>query len=212
VIRGVPLNANGDFFQPLWTNFSPFAETPGVLDWYTVLTGLLALSALVAHGASWVALKTEGDLNARCRRIGRLFWIFTVALTVLATLATFYVSPQLFSSFIERPYGFVLPLIAVGGLAAFGLFNLKDRDKAAFLASCVYLVGMMTSNVFAVYPDVLPAVDPANSLTVENAASSEYSQTVGLVWWSIGMVLAATYFVVIYRLFRGKVRVDEEGY
>ncbi len=43
VVRGVPLDADGYFFQPLWTDFSPFSDTPGILDWYTVLIGLLAL-------------------------------------------------------------------------------------------------------------------------------------------------------------------------
>jgi cytochrome d ubiquinol oxidase subunit II len=52
VVRGVPLNEEGNFFQPLWTNFSPFSETPGILDWYTVLMGLLALATLIVHGAN----------------------------------------------------------------------------------------------------------------------------------------------------------------
>ncbi len=51
-----------------------------------------------------------------------------------------------------------------------------------------------------------------NSLTVYNASGSAYGLAVGLAWWSIGMVLAAIYFVVIYRLFRGKVRMEDEGY
>ena len=71
---------------------------------------------------------------------------------------------------------------------------------------------MLTSTVFAISPKVLPAVNPENSLTIYNTASSDYSQAVGLVWWSIGMVLAAVYFVLIYRLFRGKVRLDDEGH
>jgi cytochrome d ubiquinol oxidase subunit II len=71
---------------------------------------------------------------------------------------------------------------------------------------------MLTSTVFGVYPRVLPAVDPENSLTIQNAAASDYGQAVGLVWWSIGMVLAAIYFVAMYRLFRGKVRLEDEGY
>ena len=71
---------------------------------------------------------------------------------------------------------------------------------------------MLASTVFALYPNVLPAVNPENSLTIYNAASSHYSQTVGLIWWSIGMVLAATYFIIIYRLFRGKVRLEDDGY
>ena len=68
---------------------------------------------------------------------------------------------------------------------------------------------MLTSTVFAVYLRVLPAVNPENSLTIYNAAASDYGQAVGLIWWSIGM-LAAVYFIVIYRLFRGKVSLEDE--
>jgi len=212
VVRGVPLDADGNFFQPLWTDFNPLSQNPGILDPYTILIGLLALVTLVVHGAAWVALKTEGDLNERCRRIARRAWVALIALTALGTIATFLVSPRMLEVFFSRPYGLVLPLLAVAGLVLFGVFSRAGRDRDAFLASGLFIVGMMTSTVFGVYPDVLPAVDPANSLTVQNAASSEYSQTVGLVWWTIGMVLAAVYFTVIYRLFRGKVSLEEEGY
>jgi cytochrome bd ubiquinol oxidase subunit II len=212
VVRGVPLDEDGNFFQPLWTDFSPFSQTPGVLDWYTVLIGLLALTTLVVHGSNFVALKTENELNARSRRISRLFAFATILLTVLATLATFWVSPWMLQSFGARPYGYVLPLVAIAGLVGMILFNFRGSDRAAFLASSAYIIGMLTSTVFGVYPQVLPAVDPANSLTVQNAAASDYGQAVGLVWWSIGIVFAAIYFVVIYRLFRGKVRLEDEGY
>ena len=60
--------------------------------------------------------------------------------------------------------------------------------------------------------DVLPAVDPANSLTITNAAAPPYGLLVGLAWWSIGMVLAAIYFVLMYRLFWGKVQLGEGHY
>ena len=212
VVRGVPLNADGYFFQPLWTNFSPFNQTPGILDWYTVLIGLLALVTLVTHGANYLVVKTENELHVRSRRIARVGWMATAALTVVATPATFWVNPDLFASFNERPYGYVLPLIAVAGLVGMGYFGFARRDTAAFLSSCAYIVGMLTSTVFGVYPKVLPAVNPENSLTIYNASSSAYSQGVGLAWWSIGMVLAAVYFIIIYRLFRGKVRLEDEGY
>ena len=93
VVRGVPLNEDGYFFQPLWTDFSPFPRTPGILDWYTVLIGLLALTTLVVHGSNFIAVKTDGELNARSRTISRRFSYATVLLTVLATPATFWVSP-----------------------------------------------------------------------------------------------------------------------
>ena len=212
VVRGVPLDEDGYFFQPLWTDFSPFSQTPGILDWYTILIGLLALTTLVVHGANFVAVKTEGPLNARSRRISRFFIYATAAFTVLATAATFWVSPWMLLGFNDRPYGYVLPLLAVAGLIGMVLFNLRNDDRAAFLSSSAYIIGMLTSTVFGVYPDVLPAVDPANSLTIHNASASQYGMTVGLIWWSIGMVLAVIYFVVIYRLFRGKVSPEDEGY
>jgi cytochrome bd ubiquinol oxidase subunit II len=212
VVRGVPLNEGGYFFQPLWADFSPFSANPGILDWYTILIGLLALTTLVVHGANFVAVKTESELNARSRGISRLFTVATAGLTLLATPATFWVRPEMLASFNERPYGYVLPLVAVAGLVGMIYFNMSRHDKAAFLSSSAYIVGMLTSTVFAVYPNVLPAVNPENSLTIQNASASQYGMTVGLIWWSIGMVLAAVYFVVIYRLFRGKVRLEDEGY
>jgi cytochrome bd ubiquinol oxidase subunit II len=212
VVRGVPLDEDGYFFQPLWTDFSPFSQIPGILDWYTVLIGLLALTTLVVHGANFVAVKTEGALNARSRRISGFFTYATAALTGLATAATFWVSPWMLRGFNERPYGYALPLVAIAGLIGMVLFNLRNDDRAAFLSSSAYIIGMLTSTVFGVYPKVLPAVDPANSLTIHNASASQYGMTVGLIWWSIGMVLAAVYFVIIYRLFRGKVSLEDEGY
>src|ERR687889_2798064 len=93
VVRGVPLGEDGYFFQALWTNFSPTNPNPGILDWYTILTGLLALTALVTHGAGWVAVKTEGELNARAQRVRRIGWMALVALTAITTAATFSLSP-----------------------------------------------------------------------------------------------------------------------
>src|SRR5882672_12050997 len=64
VVRGVPLDASGYFFEPLWTDFHT-GPPSGIIDWYTVLVGLLSCLTLTLHGALWLALKTEGDLQAR---------------------------------------------------------------------------------------------------------------------------------------------------
>src|SRR3982750_3274397 len=107
VVRGVPIDENGYFFEPLWTNFSPMTPDPGILDWYTTLTGLLALSTLVVHGANFIAVKTEHELNSRARRAARLGWMATVVLTALTTAATFYLRPTMLSAFGERPWGII---------------------------------------------------------------------------------------------------------
>src|SRR4051812_25776718 len=73
VVRGVPLNPEGYFFLPLWTNWRVGAN-PGILDWYTVLSGVLALVALTVHGGLYVTSKTEGALNERVRKIVSVLW------------------------------------------------------------------------------------------------------------------------------------------
>src|SRR5258708_1963164 len=56
VIRGVPLQKDGYFFLPLWTDWRVGA-LPGVLAWDTVLAAVAALVALTLHGAHYGALK-----------------------------------------------------------------------------------------------------------------------------------------------------------
>jgi cytochrome d ubiquinol oxidase subunit II len=209
VMRGVPLDSHGYFFEPLWTNFSPSGPNPGVLDWYTILVGLLALVLLTVHGANFIAMKTEGVVNRRARRIARNLWLPLVVLTAGSTIATFSLRTSLFDSFNNRPWGYIFPLLSVGGLAALGYGHLKGWERGAFAASAATILGLMASTAFGLYPNVLPAVTSANSLTVDNASASNYALVVGLVWWLIAMVLVIIYFTITYRLFRGKVRTDE---
>jgi cytochrome d ubiquinol oxidase subunit II len=213
VVRGVPLNAQGYFFEPLWTDFDPRSATPGILDWYTLLIGLLGLAALVLHGASFLAARCVGAIRERAGTVAARAWLATVILTVLGTVATFSIRPALLESFATRAWGAILPLAAVAGLVGVRVMEVRRQDVGMLAASGLYLVGMLASSAFAVYPNVLPATDPANSLTVNNAAAPLYGLTVGLMWWCIGMVLAGVYFVLIYRMFWGRIEsADHEGY
>ena len=70
LIRGVPLNKEGWFELALFTDFT--ATPPvGILDWYTVLVGVFALAALVAHGGTYLSWKTDGAVQERSRRAAR---------------------------------------------------------------------------------------------------------------------------------------------
>jgi cytochrome d ubiquinol oxidase subunit II len=208
VMRGVPLDAHGSFFEPLWTNFDPRSASPGVLDWYTMLIGVLALLLLTIHGANFIVVKTEGPVHERARRAARALWVPTLVLVIASTIATHWVRPGLTDAFNARPWGYIFPLSSLAGLLALGFGHRRGWEQRAFAASSAAIGGLMASTAFSLYPNVLPAVDPAHSLTVSNASSSQYGLTVGLVWWLIGIGLATTYFVLTYRLFRGKVRLD----
>ena len=74
---------------------------------------------------------------------------------------------------------------------------------------------MLGGAAFALYPALLPgAPDARNSITIHNAAAGANSLSSGLVWWSIGMLIAVGYFVFVYRMFSGKVRAGagDHGY
>src|SRR2546430_1823828 len=127
VVRGVPLDGSGYFFEPLWTNFR-LGEQTGILDWYTVLVGVLALAALVMHGALWVQWKTPGPVSERSARVAGRAWWAIVALTALVTATTFRIPPQGLANFKTWPGGFILPGGAAGGLAG-GEFGLGGEDE-----------------------------------------------------------------------------------
>jgi cytochrome d ubiquinol oxidase subunit II len=218
VVRGLPLDASGFFFEPLWTNFR-LGPSTGILDWYTILTGLAAYFALAQHGGLWLALKTEGPVARRARHYAGICWWAVCALTLVVTFFTFRVQPHIAASFAKHPFGYFFPALAIAGLAGvrWWLRWTGDRlaERRAFLSSCAYLAGMLTSAAFGVYPLVLPARgNPDYSLTIENAKAGAYGLRIGLIWWVIGMALVTGYFVFVYRTFAGKVRSggDHEGY
>jgi cytochrome d ubiquinol oxidase subunit II len=209
VVRGVPLDASGEFFLPLWTDWTP-GQSPGILDWYTVLAGVTVLAVLALHGALWVALKTAGEIEVRARRVaGRVWWGVLVLMNLL-TVASFRVQPRLQASFVARPWGWVFPFVAIAALLTVAVMNYRLRERAAFLASSLFLAAMLVSVAFGLYPCVLPSNgDPARSLTIANASAAPYGLRVGLVWFIPGMLLTAAYFVYAYRSFAGKVGVEE---
>jgi cytochrome d ubiquinol oxidase subunit II len=212
VIRGVPLREDGYFFLPLWTNWRVGPE-PGILDWYTVIGGVVALVALAIHGALYLAVKTEGELQTRARKFVRRAWIVLLAITVISLVATIAVRPDTLTNYYAYPVAFVIPVAVLAARGGMWYFCRRDADRKAFASSCVYLVTMMVGAAVSQYPRLLSSSSYlGHDLTVQNSISGPYTLRVGLMWWALGMVLAAVYFVVIYRMFRGKVTLDGGGY
>jgi cytochrome d ubiquinol oxidase subunit II len=217
VVRGVPLGPDEFFFEPLWTNFrvnQGIAGTNnGILDWYTVLTGVIALVTLTAHGSLYVTVKTEGDLNRRARAVALWAWPVQLLLTVVGLVATVSIRPGVLENYKHHAIGFLIPVLVFGSLAVMMHGILKHAEKMAFVASALYIVGMLVGAAFALYPVVLPAsTDPALNLTIYNTAAGEHGLAVGFTWWILGMILTLGYFTLLFRMFKGKVRLEGEGY
>ena len=212
VLRGVPLQADGYFFLPLWTNWQP-GPNPGILDWYTVIGGLVALVALTQHGALWLTIKTSGELEQRARRIVTPLWLLLVVLTVVSLIATIAVRPASLNNYFSYPVTFIVPVGVIASLAGIWLLNSKAQAVKAFIASCLYLFFMLAGACWGVYPTLLPATTGAqNDITLSRAISGPHTLAVGLAWWSFGMTLALAYVIFVYSRFRGKADAGVESH
>jgi len=214
VIRGVPLDADGWFELPLFTTFLP-ADPPGILDGYTVLAGAFALTALLAHGAAFLAWRTQGEVQARSRALAGRLLVALAALWPMTTIATHAVNPDLLPALPGRPLAWLGLALAAGGLAAAILAVRRGRDLGAFAGSCAFLAGMLVATAACLHPVLLRSIaDPARSITAATGGGDARGLATALGWWAVGFPIAVGYFVTLFRLHRGKAVAarDGEGY
>jgi cytochrome d ubiquinol oxidase subunit II len=182
---------------------------PGILDWYTVIGGLVALAALTLHGALWLSIKTSGQLEQRARGIVTPLWLIVAALTVVSLIATVVVRPASFDNYFNYPITLAIPVGVIASLAALMFFNRRNQPVKAFVSSCLYLFLMLAGACWGVYPVLLPATTGADrDITLSRALSGPHTLHVGLAWWLVGMVLAIGYEIFVYSHFHGKVDED----
>ncbi|WP_435136183.1 cytochrome d ubiquinol oxidase subunit II [Formosa sp. A9] len=221
VVRGVNLGMveNGVstqeahyFFLPLWNpTFSPHAEHLGIIDWFTLLLGVISVVALTIHGANWIVYKTNAAINQQLKRV---VFNLNVALSVLVVISVcvwHLIEPKPFHNFLVNPVLFIFPVITLIGLL--GLFNVKrfKKDGQGFLFSSLFLVGGLASTVASIFPNVLPSTNAINpSLTIYNVAADDYGLSVGVYWFVIAAILVLVYFIIQYKVFKGK--MDDVGY
>jgi cytochrome d ubiquinol oxidase subunit II len=212
VVRGVPIGADNYFFLPLWTNWRT-GPNPGILDWYTVLGGVIALVALALHGSLYLDLKTEGDLERRARSIASYLWPVLLVVTLIGLPATVIARPSSLHNYVNHPIAFLVPLAVLASLGTILVATRKRMGLLAFLGSCTYLAAMLGGAAAGLFPVLLPTVgNEGRDLTIALAAAGPHTLHVGLVWWTLGMILATMYFCTVYWLFRGKVPTQLDGY
>jgi cytochrome d ubiquinol oxidase subunit II len=204
VVRGVPLDSTGYFSLPLWTNFKLNGQI-GVIDWYTILIGGIALITLAAHGSYYVALRTDGDLGRRARGFALLCWPLQFFLTFSSLLATYFIRPDIIANYQRHRIGVLVPVTVVASLAVMLWANPKGKEKLAFVASSSYIVAMLGGVAFALYPVALPARDHQFDLTIYNTVAAGPGMNVAVAWLTFAAVIAIGGFVFIYRMSRDKV-------
>jgi cytochrome d ubiquinol oxidase subunit II len=133
----------------------------------------------------------------------------------IVTLATRIAAAGFFARFPSRPLAWVGALVAIVGLASGIVFTRRGRDRSAFLGSCAFLAGLMVATAACSFPALLRSSgDPALAITAYSAANDAKGLATALSWWAVGCPLAIGYFVVVFRMHRGRApaAADGEGY
>lgn len=204
IVRGVPVDTQGEFAGTFFTLLNPFA----------LLIGVLGLSMFLKHGAAWVALRTEGALQKRAAKVLSVtHWIF-VALFVVATIVAITTQAEQARRVVGNPIGWVMIVLIVTGIVAARVGMARKRDGYAFIGSALDILGLIGLLAVGNYPNLLPALsNPERSLTVGNSSSSHLTLMVMGIIALIGVPLVLGYTALIYRSFRGRISAEQtEGY
>jgi cytochrome d ubiquinol oxidase subunit II len=210
IALGVPLTKGGEFAGNFFTLLGFWG---GTFNPVPLCVGVLGLSMFLLQGATWIAVKAEGDLHDRAAKLSStLSWVF-IALAVVATIVVWAFAPLTFQRTITSPVGwlfiallvvsFIWERIAIGG----------GQDRPSWYAvsvSAVALTGIWAAGIF---PNLVPSLggltgEPTKPLTIFNSSSSQLTLTVMLIIAIIGVPIVLFYMYLIYKTFAGKVKAD----
>lgn len=203
MMNGLPVGADMEFAGTLLDLLNPFA----------VFIGFFALATFAMHGSIYLYLKTEGDLQHRIH--GWMWRTFGVFLTmyIFTTIFVLTQMPSAISNFNSVPWAWVVVVLNVFAIANIPRAIFLGKPFYAFISSSCTIAALTFLFGFALFPNlVVSTLDPAWSLTIYNAASSEKTLSIMQIIAFIGMPFVLAYTIVVYWIFKGKVKLGKFSY
>ncbi len=196
VMQGIPLNQNFDFTGNFFTLLRPFP----------LAAGLLGLFAVLIQGSTYAALKSEGQIRERAKSLTSLLGIVFIAVFLLAVILGILV----IDGAAGKILGWIFAVVALIGWWMTRQYVKKDRDMNAFLMSSLVQLGLWGMVASVMFPNLVRASnDAALNMTLYNSSSSQLTLTVMLVIALIGMPIVIGYTIYVYRVFKGKVKLEQ---
>jgi len=200
---GMPVDARGVYTGSFFDLIRP----------YPILIGLLTVFFAAMHGAIYLFLKTEHELQQLVHRwMWRGFGLAMITF-MLATIFTLAMVPDAVRNFREHPWAWTVVVLMVLAFANIPRAIFLDRPFYAFISSSLTIVALVFLFSFSLFPNlVVSSISPAFSLTIHNAASSQKTLKIMAIIALIGMPFVLAYTAAIYWAFRGKVRITDHSY
>ncbi|AIY17931.1 cytochrome d ubiquinol oxidase subunit II [Pimelobacter simplex] len=190
ILRGVPIDADLEYAGGFFNLLNPYA----------LLGGLTTLALFLTHGALFIALKTDGEIRHRARRLA----VPLVGVTAVLAVA-FLAWTQQQTGSVGSAVAFV---VAAVGLVGAGLAARAGREGWAFLGTFV-AIGLAVAGLFlALFPDVMPTtLADGTSLTTTNAAATAYTLKIMTVTAVVFTPLVLVYQGWTYWVFRKRIAI-----
>lgn len=201
IARGLPLNVDGLYTGSFLNLLNPFA----------LMFGVVNLTMLTTHGALYLALKTEGALASRARAWARVAGLLFLLLAFVAIACTIFASQAIGRKYIVTPALFIIPGTAISAIVLTLRWNRAQKPLSAFIASASGICLLLISLAFGLFPTLIPALHHTEwDLTAFNSSSSFFTLKTMLIITTLGMPLVLGYTCWGYRVFRGKIRTEDE--
>ena len=202
IFMGLPLDENGVFQGNLLTLLNPYGLAGGVL--------FVLLFAM--HGALWLTIKSEGDLQRRAANLARKLWpVLVVLIGAFVVLTVIYTN--LLANYLTNPLLLVLLVAPVLALLLLRQQIGKEDWWFAWGLSAAMITGLTLFGVVGLYPALLPSsINPDYSITIANAASSTLTLSIMLGVALVFVPIVAAYQFWLYRTFSHKVTEKELGH
>jgi cytochrome d ubiquinol oxidase subunit II len=203
IALGLPLNAQHEYTGNLLHFLNPFA----------ILVALTTLGLFMMHGGIYLAMKTENRLYTKLTILSKNATVLFIVAFGLTTIYTLLYVPHLSDRIRSNPAYFVFPMLMVLAIANIPRQLKKGNYRYAFLSSSITIAALLIAVAVEVFPNLLLASNnPANSITIQNAASSPKTMRILLLIASIGTPLVAIYTGFVFWTFKGKVKLDDSSY
>ena len=199
IFAGLPLDENHLFQGNLLTLLNP----------YGLLGGVLFLCLFLVHGALWLAIRADGDLQQRAVKSANLVWPVLLLVAVVFLLVSTKTT-NLYQNYLANPLLFVVILATVAGLLGVKLFLGKQAYFKAWLSSAVTIGGATFYGVIGLFPNLLPSsINAEYSLSAFNASSSPLTLKIMLMVVLLFIPVVLAYQIWTYMMFSGKVTQED---
>jgi cytochrome d ubiquinol oxidase subunit II len=202
IFKGIPIDQNGIYHGTLFTLLNP----------YGIMGGILFVLLFMVHGAIWLAIKSQGDLQGRAKRAAQVLWLPLLVVIVIFLVASKFAT-SLYDNYMAHPILFLVILIAVAALLGIRFFLARECYWKAWFSSALTIVSATFYGIIGLFPTMFPSsMNPDYSLTAHNASSSPLTLKIMLVVTLLFIPVVLAYQIWTYNLFKTKVTKNDLAY